>query len=200
MTISHSPDLVVKLQATDIIDIILQLIRRLNGVHRACRHRTSRGELLSTSEVQWLTTKSDGVWSSQRGRSSQPSTATAIPKLPMTPSLLPMPAPHTWAAVSPLSAACSNGQRSPYRMDISRVCPRVCKYLREPGMRQNSSSTPTPTNKRPITGNRRPPSPRSHCRCRAAPTAPCRRGGLYEVVAPYAVCLRPCSRPNSSPP
>ena len=52
----------VKSQATDIVDIILQLIRRPNGVHRACRNRKSRGELLSTSEVQWSTTKSDGVW------------------------------------------------------------------------------------------------------------------------------------------
>ena len=55
------PDLVVKSQATDIIDILLQLIRRLNGVHRACRNRKSRSELLSTSEAQWSTTKSDGV-------------------------------------------------------------------------------------------------------------------------------------------
>ena len=58
------PDLVVKSQTTDIIDIILQLIRRPNGVHRACRNRKSRGELLSTSEIQWSTTKYDGVWSS----------------------------------------------------------------------------------------------------------------------------------------
>src|SRR5438067_4196333 len=57
------PDLVVKSQVTDIIDIILQLIRRPNGVHRAWRNRKSRSELLSTPEVQWSTTKSDGVWS-----------------------------------------------------------------------------------------------------------------------------------------
>jgi len=55
------PDLVVKSQVTDIIDIILQLIRRPNGVHRAWRNRKSRSELLSTPEVQWSTTKSDGV-------------------------------------------------------------------------------------------------------------------------------------------
>src|SRR5262247_620502 len=55
-------DLVVKSQATDIIDLILQLIRHQNGVHRSCRHRTSRGAVLSTSEVQWATTKFDGVW------------------------------------------------------------------------------------------------------------------------------------------
>src|SRR6266446_2604766 len=56
------PDLVVKSQAADIIGIILQLIRRPNGVYRACRKRKSRGALLSTSEVQWATTKFDGVW------------------------------------------------------------------------------------------------------------------------------------------
>src|SRR6266446_4420926 len=47
------PNLVVKSQVTDIVGIILQLIRRPNGVHRTCRNRKSRGELLSTSEVQW---------------------------------------------------------------------------------------------------------------------------------------------------
>jgi hypothetical protein len=55
------PDLVVKSQITDIIDIILQLIRYADGVHRACRNRKSRGELLSPSKGQWSTTKSDGV-------------------------------------------------------------------------------------------------------------------------------------------
>ena len=44
-------DLVVKSQVTDIIGLILQLIRHLNNPHRACRYRKSRGELLSTSEV-----------------------------------------------------------------------------------------------------------------------------------------------------
>src|SRR5262249_31535420 len=55
-------DFVVKSQATDVIDLILQLIRHQNGVHRSCRNRTSRGVVLSTSEVQWATTKFDGVW------------------------------------------------------------------------------------------------------------------------------------------
>src|SRR5439155_4930225 len=55
------PDLVVKSQPTDIVDIVLQLIRRPNGAHRACHSRKSRGEPFSTSEVQWSTTKSDGV-------------------------------------------------------------------------------------------------------------------------------------------
>src|SRR5438067_12350615 len=56
------PDLVVKSQPTDIVDIVLQLIRRPNGAHRACHSRKSRGEPFSTAEVQWSTTKSDGVW------------------------------------------------------------------------------------------------------------------------------------------
>src|SRR5262249_17197036 len=55
-------DLVVKSQIADIIGIILQLIRHQNGIHRACRNRKSRGAVLSTSEVQWATTKFDGVW------------------------------------------------------------------------------------------------------------------------------------------
>src|SRR5205823_11698748 len=55
------PDLVVKSQPADIVDIVLQLIRRPNGAHRACHSRKSRGEPFSTSEVQWSTTKSDGV-------------------------------------------------------------------------------------------------------------------------------------------
>jgi len=56
------PNLVVKSQPTDIVDIILQLIRLPNGVYRTCRNKKSRGELLSTAEVQWFTTKSDGMW------------------------------------------------------------------------------------------------------------------------------------------
>ena len=55
------PDLVVKSQATDIIEIIVQPIGPPNSVHRAYRYRKSRGELLSTSEVPWSTTKFDGV-------------------------------------------------------------------------------------------------------------------------------------------
>ena len=53
-------DLVVKSQAADSIDLILQLIGPLNGVHRPCRNRKSRGAVLSTSEGQWATTKFDG--------------------------------------------------------------------------------------------------------------------------------------------
>jgi len=56
-------DLVVKSQVTDIIDLLLQLVRHPNGVHRSCHHRKSRGAVLSTSAVQWATTKFDGVWS-----------------------------------------------------------------------------------------------------------------------------------------
>jgi hypothetical protein len=36
-------DLVVKFQGIDIIDVLLQLIRHPNGVHRSCHHRKSRG-------------------------------------------------------------------------------------------------------------------------------------------------------------
>src|SRR5437763_13524313 len=32
-----------------------------------CSDRKSRGELLSTAEVQWSTTKSDGMWSIKAG-------------------------------------------------------------------------------------------------------------------------------------
>jgi hypothetical protein len=55
------PDLVVKSQPTDIIDPLLELIKRQNGVHMTCSNRKSRGELLSTAEGQWSTTKSDGM-------------------------------------------------------------------------------------------------------------------------------------------
>jgi hypothetical protein len=60
-------DLVVKSQAADIIELILQLIGHPNGVHRPCRNRKSRGAVLSTSEGQWATTKFDGVWILQDG-------------------------------------------------------------------------------------------------------------------------------------
>ena len=36
-------DLVVKSQATAIIDLLLQLIRHPNGVRRSCHHKKSRG-------------------------------------------------------------------------------------------------------------------------------------------------------------
>src|SRR5262245_57626746 len=58
-------DLVVKSQATDIIDLLLQLVRHPNGVHRSCHHRKSRGAVLSTSAVQRATTKFNGVWQPQ---------------------------------------------------------------------------------------------------------------------------------------
>ena len=69
-------DFVVESQATDIIDLLLQLIGHPNGVHRSCRHRKSRGAVLSTSEVQWATTKFDGVclrslWSNSNERSER---------------------------------------------------------------------------------------------------------------------------------
>ena len=55
-------DLVVKSQVTDIIGLLLQLVRHPNGVPRSCHHRKSRGTVLSTSAVQWATTKFNGVW------------------------------------------------------------------------------------------------------------------------------------------
>jgi hypothetical protein len=53
---------VVKSQGTDIIDLLLQLIKHPNGIHRACRNRKSGFAVLSTAEIQWATTKFDGVW------------------------------------------------------------------------------------------------------------------------------------------
>jgi hypothetical protein len=46
------PDLVVKSQPADIMDIILEPIKHPNGVHMACSNRKSGGELLSADEVQ----------------------------------------------------------------------------------------------------------------------------------------------------
>src|SRR5215475_1604145 len=69
-------ELVVKSQVTDIIDLLLQLVRHPNGVPRSCHHRKSRGTVLSTSAVPWTTTKFDGVWE-KRECSFNP-TATSI--------------------------------------------------------------------------------------------------------------------------
>ena len=52
---AHS-DFVVKSQAVDIIELLLEHMSRPHGVHLACRHRTSRGELLAMSEDNWSTT------------------------------------------------------------------------------------------------------------------------------------------------
>src|SRR5205085_7999278 len=41
--------------------VVVDFIKRPNGVHMACSDRNSRGELLSTAEVPWSTTKSDGI-------------------------------------------------------------------------------------------------------------------------------------------
>jgi transposase len=59
------PDLVVKSQTVDIVEIICDIIRRRNIVQRSCRNRKSGGELLSASEVHWSTTKSGGMWENQ---------------------------------------------------------------------------------------------------------------------------------------
>jgi hypothetical protein len=47
-----SPDLVVKSQPTEFIDIIPYPIKLQNGVHMACSVRKSRGKLLLTPEAQ----------------------------------------------------------------------------------------------------------------------------------------------------
>src|SRR5215475_11292425 len=56
------PDLVVKTQAIDIVEIILRLLRLSDVVQTSWRNRTSRCELLASSETHWSTTKSDGMW------------------------------------------------------------------------------------------------------------------------------------------
>jgi hypothetical protein len=50
------PDLVVKSQDTDIVEVIVSGIRRQNVSQRLWSNRNSRGELLSTSEAHWSTT------------------------------------------------------------------------------------------------------------------------------------------------
>ena len=60
------PDLVVKSQAIEIVEVILSRIRRPHVIHTLCRHRKARCELLSTSEAHWFTTKSDGMWKISR--------------------------------------------------------------------------------------------------------------------------------------
>jgi hypothetical protein len=57
------PDLVVKLQTIDMAKIILPRIGRPNAAPTLCRNRISSFEQPSTSEAQWATTKSDGMWS-----------------------------------------------------------------------------------------------------------------------------------------
>src|SRR5207244_10815310 len=52
------PELVVKSQAIDIIEVILSRIRGPHVIHTLCRHRKARCELLSTSEAHWFTTPS----------------------------------------------------------------------------------------------------------------------------------------------
>src|SRR4029450_5575107 len=48
--------LVVKSQATDIVEVIVSEIRRQNVSQRLWSNRNARGELLSTSEAHWSTT------------------------------------------------------------------------------------------------------------------------------------------------
>ena len=56
------PDLVVKCQAIDIVEVIFSLIWRGNIVQTSWRNRKSRCELLSPSEAHRSTTKSGGMW------------------------------------------------------------------------------------------------------------------------------------------
>src|SRR5215510_3306404 len=56
------PDLVVKTQAIDIVEVIAYLLRRSDVVQTSGRTRKSRCERLSPSEAHWSTTKFDGMW------------------------------------------------------------------------------------------------------------------------------------------
>src|SRR5262249_19520022 len=55
------PDLVVKTQAIDIVEVIAYLLRRSDVAQTSWRTRTSRCERLSPSEAHWSTTKFDGM-------------------------------------------------------------------------------------------------------------------------------------------
>ena len=59
------PDLVVKYQAIDIVELIFSLIWRQNIVQTSCRNRKWRCEPLSPSEVHRATTKSGGIRKNQ---------------------------------------------------------------------------------------------------------------------------------------
>src|SRR5262249_24462985 len=56
------PDLVVKYQAIDIVEVIFSLIWRWDIAQTSCRNRQSRCEPLSPSEAHRSTTKSGGMW------------------------------------------------------------------------------------------------------------------------------------------
>src|SRR5262249_25748463 len=56
------PDLVVKCQAVDMVEVISLLIWRRNIIHTSRRNKKWRGEALSPSEVHGSTTKSGGMW------------------------------------------------------------------------------------------------------------------------------------------
>src|SRR5215510_16404635 len=55
------PDLVVKTQAIDIVEVIAYLLRRSDVVQTSWRTRKSRCERLSPPEAHWSTTKFDGM-------------------------------------------------------------------------------------------------------------------------------------------
>ena len=56
------PDLVVKYQAIDIVEVIFSLVWQRNIVQTSCRNRKSRCELLSLSGACRSTTKSGRMW------------------------------------------------------------------------------------------------------------------------------------------
>ena len=94
------PDVVIKPQPADIVGIILPLMKRPNSLHLARRDRKSRGELLSTAEVQWSTTKSDGMCQRQppRCRGQRPNAGRSHQR----PRSRPRPPPPSTAPLCPL--------------------------------------------------------------------------------------------------
>jgi hypothetical protein len=61
------PDLVVKCQAIDIVEVLFPLRWRRTIVETSCRHRKSRYEPLSPLQAHRSTTKSGGMWNFWRG-------------------------------------------------------------------------------------------------------------------------------------
>src|SRR5262249_11919620 len=59
------PDLVVKYQAVDIVEVISSLIWRRNIVQTSCRNRKWRCGPLSPSDAYGSTIKSGGIWELQ---------------------------------------------------------------------------------------------------------------------------------------
>src|SRR5205085_11062435 len=64
------PDLVVKYQGVDIVEVISSLILRRNIVRTSCRNRKWRCGPLSPSEAHRSTTKFSGMWNVHRDQQS----------------------------------------------------------------------------------------------------------------------------------